>query len=38
MVVLESDENVVYQRYYNVMLAIRDADGIVALIERDTDE
>ena len=38
MVVLESDENVVYQRYNNVMLAIRDADGIVALIERDTDE
>ena len=38
MVVLESDENVVYQRYYNVMLAIRDADGIVALIERETDE
>ena len=38
MVVLESAENVVYQRYYNVMLAIRDADGIVALIERDTDE
>ena len=38
MVVLESDEDVVYQRYYNVMLAIRDADGIVALIERDTDE
>ena len=38
MVVLESDENVVYQRYYNVMLAIRDADGIVALVERDTDE
>jgi biopolymer transport protein ExbD len=38
MVVLESDENVVYQRYYNVMLAIRDADGIVALIERETDK
>jgi biopolymer transport protein ExbD len=38
MVVLESDENVVYQRYYNVMLAIRDADGIVALIEREADE
>ena len=38
MVVLESAENVVYERYYNVMLAIRDADGIVALIERDTDE
>ena len=38
MVVLESDANVVYQRYYNVMLAIRDADGIVALIEKDTDE
>jgi biopolymer transport protein ExbD len=37
MVVLESDENVVYQRYYNVMLAIRDAGGIVALIEKDTD-
>jgi hypothetical protein len=27
----------VYQRYYNVMLAIRDAGGIVALIEKDTD-
>lgn len=38
MVVLESDENVVYQRYYDVMLAIRDADGIVALIEREADE
>ena len=38
MVVLESDANVVYERYYNVMLAIRDADGIVALIERNTDE
>ena len=38
MVVLESAEDVVYQRYYNVMLAIRDADGIVALIEKDTDE
>jgi len=38
MVVLESDANVVYQRYYNVMLAIRDADGIVALIEKETDE
>ncbi len=38
MVVLESNDDVVYQRYYNVMLAIRDADGIVALIEKDTDE
>ena len=38
MVVLESDDNVVYQRYYNVMLSIRDADGIVALVERDNDE
>jgi biopolymer transport protein ExbD len=37
MVVLQSDANVVYQRYYNVMLAIRDADGIVALIEPDED-
>ena len=38
MVVLESNDDVVYQRYYNVMLEIRDADGIVALIERETDE
>jgi biopolymer transport protein ExbD len=38
MVVLESNDDVVYQRYYNVMLEIRDADGIVALIERESDE
>jgi biopolymer transport protein ExbD len=38
MVVLESNDDVVYQRYYNVMLEIRDAGGIVALIERDSDE
>ena len=38
MVVLESNDDVVYQRYYNVMLEIRDAGGIVALIERESDE
>ena len=38
MVVLESNDDVVYQRYYNVMLEIRDADGIVALVERESDE
>lgn len=35
MVVLESQKDVIYDQYYKVVMAITEADGILALVEKN---
>ncbi len=35
MVVLESQKDVIYDQYYKVVMAIAEADGILALVEKN---